>query len=290
MRFCGLPCRLLFSLAAWSLLGGSRLAALDLHPQRLAPTDLAVSGLFRGVDPVDPRYVSWADLAQLPNSQLELEGEFLPGRQTVTVVYLADLWRALAPDETADGMLATCSDGYLAVYSRDVITRCRPFLILEINGLGPEHWPPEGLKFNPGPYVISVSPQVAPAVAQLVDPGHKKPWGVTGIRLVRLEESFAGIFRGPWLALSGRAVAGRELWINSCASCHSGPAGTTGGTKSDRPFEVLAAHARYNREYFKSYVRHPQALVATAKMEPHPHYTDAQLDALMAFLTAEPPP
>ena len=60
------------------------------------------------------------------------------------------------------------------------------------------------------------------------------------------------------------------------------------GTKSDRPFEVLAAHAGYNQAYFKNYVRDPKSVSASAKMEAHPHYTDGQLDALMAFITAEP--
>ena len=84
---------------------------------------------------------------------------------------------------------------------------------MAINGPGPEKWPPPGLTFNPGPSVISVSADVAPAVALLVD-----------------------------------------------------------------------AHACHNPDYFKRYVRAPKSLVAAAKMEPHPHYTDTQLDELIAFV------
>ena len=99
---------------------------------------------------------------------------------------------------------------------------------------------------------------------------------------------FRRIFSGRWAALSARATAGRELWINSCASCHHGPPGTAGGNESDRPFDVLVAHATHNSDYFKRYIRNPKGFVATAKMEPHPHYTGEQLAALIAFIAAEP--
>jgi hypothetical protein len=34
-------------------------------------------------------------------------------------------------------------------------------------------------------------------------------------------------------------------------------------------------------------VRNPKAMMAEALMEAHPHYTDAQLDDLIAFITAD---
>ena len=261
--------------------------------ERQSTTDLAVSGLLDGVPEGSMRYVRWADLARLPSSKLKLTGEFVPGEQEVTVVFLSDLWAALPRSAGADTVLATCTDGYLSVYRSAFIREFRPFLILAINGQGPEKWPPPGLKFNPGPFVISVAAAVVPAVAQLLDAGHKRPWGVTTITLARYESAFAGFFSGRWAALSARAAAGRELWINSCASCHHGPAGapaTAGGTKSDRPFDVLMAHATHNAEYFKRYIRDPKGFVPTAKMEPHPHYSDSQLGDLVAFLRAEQNP
>ena len=134
---------------------------------------------------------------------------------------------------------------------------------------------------------ITISPRLVPAVATLLDAGHKKPWGVTALELANFADRERDSFTGRWAVLSSRAVAGREIWINSCASCHRGPGTTFGGTKADRPFEVVAAHAGYNREYFKKYVRSPTSLMTGAKMEAHPHYTDAQLEELMAFITAE---
>ncbi len=280
----------LFALLCLAGTGGVR-AALALHSERASPYDLVLTGRLAGVPSGEKRYVSWADLRALPTSKLKLAGEFVKGEQELTVVFLTDLWAALPRGAGADTLLATCGvDGYASVYRESFMTGCRPFLVLEINGEGPEKWPPPGLDYNPGPYVISISAAMAPAVAQLLDPGHKKPWGVTALEVANFDERYRGSFSGRWAALSARAVAGREIWINSCASCHRGPAGTFGGTKSDRPFEVLAAIAGYSPDYFKKYVHNPQAVMAGAKMEPHPHYTDAQLDALIAFIVAESKP
>jgi cytochrome c2 len=263
------------------------LSALELKSQRSSPFDLAVSGRLAGVPAGETRFVSWASLRDLPTTKLKLTGEFIPGEQEVTGLFLRDLLAALPLADGADTVLATCSDGYASIYPAGFIAGYRPFLVLEINGQGPEKWPPPGLKFNPGPYVITVVRELAPAVATLLDAGHKRPWSVAAIELANFAERERDAFSGPWASLSPAAQAGRELWIHSCASCHQGPGRMFGGTKSDRPFPVLQAHAGYNRDYFKNYVRNPQGVIAGAKMEAHPHYTDEQLEAMIAFITAD---
>lgn len=264
------------------------LAALELHRERAAPTDLAITGKLAGVAKGETRYVRWADLRALPTTKLKLNGEFVKGEQEVTALWLADLWAALPRAAGADTLLATCKDGYASVYRTAFIQTYRPVVVLEIEGRGPEQWPPPGLKFNPGPYVIIVATGIVPAVATLLDAGHKKPWGTTTLEVATYAERYHAAYHGKWAALSSRAEAGREIWINSCASCHRGPGTTFGGTKSDRPFEVLAAHAGYNAAYFKKYVRDPKSVMPGAEMEAHPHYTDEQLAELIAFITAEP--
>lgn len=263
---------------------GANAPELPLYADRASDLDLAVTGLLAGADPGARRYARWSDLARLPKTKLRLAGEFGPGEQEVTAVFLSDLWAALPVQGGADTLLATCSDGYAAVYPTTFIRDYRPFLVLEINGQGPEKWPPAGLRFNPGPYVLSVAASVVPSVAELIDAGHKRPWGVTTLEIARLESRFGALFGGPW-ARAGEVVRqGRELWIHSCASCHRGPAEVFGGTKSDRPFALLAALARGAPDYFRRYIIDPKGLVPTAKMEAHPHYTEAQLDALTAFV------
>ena len=271
-----------------SIVAPARLAALELHATRTSPTDLALTGRLAGVPAGETRFVSWSDLRALPTSKLKLTGEFLPGEQEVTVLFLSDLWAALPRGTGVDTLLATCHDHYASIYRETFIAEYRPFIVLEINGTGPASWPPPGLKYNPGPYVITIASSVAPPVAGLLDAGHKRPWGVTELELANFADRELGAFTGKWAALSPSAEAGREIWINSCACCHVGPGRMFGGSKSDRPFGVVAAYAAEAPEYFKNYVRHPQAVVPGAKMEAHPHYTDEQLKDLIAFITAEP--
>lgn len=284
MRFSSAPW---FALAL-ILLSPRPLAALELHRERALPTDLAVTGRLAGVPAGETRYARWADLRALPTTKLKLTGEFVPGEQEVTALLLADLWAALPRAAGADTLLATCTDGYASIYRPDFIAAYRPIVVLEINGQGPDKWPPPGLTFNPGPYVITVVAELAPAVATLLDAGHKRPWGTSALEVANYADRFRDAHSGKWAALSARAEAGREIWIHSCSSCHRGPGSTWGGTKADRPFEVIAAHAGYNAAYFKKYVRDPKSAMPGAKMEPHPHYTDAQLEELIAFITAEP--
>jgi hypothetical protein len=280
--------RVTCALAAAALLpaGLTGARALELRRDRGSPFDLAVTGRLTGLPPGETRYLRWSDLRALPVVRLRLRDEFVPGEQEVTVLYLEELWRALPRGPGADVLLATCRDGYASIYRQDFMARYRPFLVLEIDGHGPELWPPPGLKFNPGPYAISISPTVVPAVAALLDPGHKKPWGVVTLEVASFPERFHDAYSGDWGRLSLRAGQGREIWINSCASCHAGPGTIFGGSQSGQAFAVLATLAGCNAPFFRHYVRHPQELVPAAKMEGHPHYTDAQLDALIAFLTA----
>jgi hypothetical protein len=260
--------------------------ALDLQHDRVSPFDLAVRGGLAGVPAGETRYARWADLRALPTAVVSLDEEFAKGRQALTVVFLADLLKALPAAPGADTILATCGDGYASVYTSAFISQYRPFLVLEIDGKGPGDWPPPGLDFNPGPYVITVSVELAPAAAKYRDLEHKKPWGVTTLELVSYAERYRPLYSGKCSALPPPAADGREIWVNSCASCHAGPPGTFGGTKANRPFQVIAAYAGYDRAFFMKYVRDPKSLVRCAKMEPHPHYSDAELSGLIAFITA----
>ncbi len=260
--------------------------ALQLHADRASPGDLALTGRLAGVPAGETRYARWDELRALPTSTLTLNGEFTPGAQALTVVFLDDLMKALPLAAGADSLLATCSDGYAAVYGPDFLSRYRPFLVLEINGKGPASWPPPGLDYNPGPYVVTVSPELAPTSSSFRDIEHKKPWSVTTLEVANFADRFRALYTGKWASLSPSAQDGRDIWVNSCASCHAGPAGVFGGTKADRPFEVIAAYAGYDREFFTQYVRKPKSLVPCARMEPHPHYTDEELSHLIEFITA----
>lgn len=258
--------------------------ALELHAERASPTDLAIRGLLKDLPAGETRYVRWAELRALPTRTLRVGDEFVPGEQEVTVVMLADVLAKLPREERADALISICNDGYASVYTAEFMEKHQPFVVLEINGKGPETWPPEGMKFNPGPYVVSVAEQLSPGVSKIMDIGHKRPWGVDTIEFVRYEERFALWHKGALADPSPLIAEGRDIWVNSCFSCHNAPQENLGGTKAQRPIQIVATHAAYNPAYFKDYVRNPKKLNPMATMEPHPHYTDAQLDALIAFL------
>jgi hypothetical protein len=262
--------------------------ALELHPSRSSPFDLALNGRLSGVPAGATRFVTWSELRALPVTVLEMDGEFVKGRQSLTVVFLADLMKALPVEAGSDALLARCTDGYASVYTSDFMSTYRPFLVLEIDGKGPKDWPPAGLGSNPGPYVVTVSAALAPGFATYRDAEHKKPWGVTSLEVASYAERFRAIYSGRWATLAASARDGREIWVNSCASCHQGPAGIFGGTKAGRPFEVIAAYAGSDRVFFERYIRDPKSLVPCAKMEPHPWYSDGELAGLAAFVTAGP--
>ncbi|HEY5228349.1 MAG TPA: cytochrome c [Opitutaceae bacterium] len=268
--------------AAFCVLASARAQALELHDARSSPFDLAVKGTLAG----GTRYARWADIRAMPTSKVTVSEEFLKGPEVLTVVFLSDLMKALPSPPGTDLLLATCGDGYAGIYTSDFISKYRPFLVLEIDGKGPEKWPPPGLGFNPAPYAITVSSDLVPEALGFMDLEHKKPWAVTDIEVGTYTAKFEGIYSGKWADLSASGQAGRRIWVNSCASCHGGPEATFGGTKAQRPFQVLVAYAAYDRDFFVKYVRDPKSLVESAKMEAHPHYTDADMADLIEFITA----
>lgn len=262
---------------------------LELHRERSSPFDLEVTGDLANVPRGESRFLRWEQLRRLPTRELRITGEFVAGEQNVTVLLLSDLWSRLEKEAGSDVILAECQDGYAAVYQEEFIRRHSPFVVLEIEGRPPTAWPPKGMEFDPGPYVISVSTQLAPELAGHSDLDHKRPWGVTRLKIARYGETFKAFYSGAWAQLTEPALRGREIWIRSCTSCHTGPDSTFGGTKSQRPFGVVAAHAHYNRDYFIRYVRDPKSANPGAAMQAHPHYTDEEMTALLAFITTGMP-
>lgn len=277
-RYCRLALGLSF--AAVPIAG----LALELHTEKESPYDLALKGKIEGLVPGELRYLRWSDLKGLSTSKMRVDGEFVPGEQEVTIVMLDEVLSKIPRPAGADAIISTCNDGYASIYTSEFIAERRPFIVLEINGNGPEKWPPGGMKFNPGPYVISIADQLSPGASKILDAGHKRPWGVDTLEFINYTERFSQLHTGALSAPGILAEKGRELWINSCFSCHNLPQENLGGTKATRPIQIVATHAAYNPDYFKSYVRNPTKMNPMAKMEPHPHYSDDQLNELIAFL------
>ncbi len=205
----------------------------------------------------------------------------------MTVVFLNELIAALPVERKADCLFATCSDRYASFFTRAFIARYRPFLVVAIDGAGPDRWPLPEMTGNPAPWAIGVSSRLVPAAGAYPDIEHKKPWSVVKIEFGRFDKRFAGAYSGRWASISARAKRGRVIWENSCDSCHLGPGRIFSGNQARQPFAILAAVAKGDPGLFRRYVRDPKSVIATARMEPHPRYSDIQLADLIAFVTAE---
>jgi len=103
---------------------------LTIMAERGSPFDLEISSGLEGQPEGEARFVSWEDIYSLPSSQLELEGEFVPGKQTITIIFLDDLWNALPVDPANDTLTAFCTDGYFSVYQPDFMAAHKPFVVV----------------------------------------------------------------------------------------------------------------------------------------------------------------
>ena len=160
--------------ALFVVIAASTLAkALELRTASSSSLDLAIKGGLAGVPKGEVRYLRWSDLATLPTSKIRITGEFVPGEQEVTVVFLSDLMKALPLQPTVDAALATCTDGFATIFKTSFIGHYRPFLVIEIAGRPPSAWPPPGVTYNPGPYAITVSERLAPDARAYLDIEHK---------------------------------------------------------------------------------------------------------------------
>jgi hypothetical protein len=79
-------------------------------------------------------------------------------------------------------------------------------------------------------------------------------------------------------------INGEKIAIGGCVSCHKN--GFAGGKMAQRPWQVLAANAIYNENYFRQYVVDPQKFKPNVAMLAHPTFESPTLDALQAYFRA----
>jgi cytochrome c2 len=175
------------------------------------------------------------------------------------------------------------SDGYVSVFTPDFIRDYQPFIVLEIEGMGPGGMAFEGGP-DLGPFFITYNQLLEPGYGPFPDPVNKRPYGVTKIS-VGTEESVLGpFFSSPASGLSASDARGRHLWVHNCMSCHQWTPADPGGHMSNRDAQVLSVHARLSPDYFRRFVVDPQEIWPGARMSGHPHYEEADIDAIRSFL------
>ena len=212
---------------------------------------------------------------------------YIDGEREAVVVPLATLAERF-PE--ADSLMAYCRDGYVSYYPKAFLEAYRPFLVLDLAAT------PRGdlrLSGGPdlGPYYITFSARVERGSAALPDPDNKRPFGVERLVFGDRETLVGPLFEEPVSELAPAAERGRELWTHNCMSCHAWgtKGGGPGGHLSNRTAPVVAIHAKHNDAYFHDYVRDPSTFIPGVKMPKHPHYTDAQIDAIQSFIAKVAP-
>jgi mono/diheme cytochrome c family protein len=105
------------------------------------------------------------------------------------------------------------------------------------------------------------------------------PFGIVSVELTSYALSL-GKFDSA-APSNSEAAKGQKIAIGSCVSCHNN--GSAGGKMAQRPWQVLAANAVYNGDYFRQYVVNPQKFKPAVAMPAHPTFDSATLDALQAY-------
>jgi hypothetical protein len=253
-----------------------------LHTQRSSPGDLEVGGELAGLAPGSTRYVRYQDLLKLPQETYTVNDDSnFPRNTVVSGVALATLAQLFGQSPKSTLIVAVSYDRYCTNYPLDYLADHHPLLVLRINGKLRDGWPPS-VKGGPlGPYLIS-HPFFKPAFKVLSHEDEPQiPFGVTRLEFRRESEVFGAIRpRGYWPAGSP-VEQGYRIVRQDCFRCHN--MGAEGGQLSGKSWLDLSAVAQSDPARFRQIIRNPASVTATAKMTGEPGYSDATLDALIAY-------
>jgi cytochrome c2 len=250
---------------------------LTLHRTRQSATDLEIGGELTGVPRGETRFVTYRDLAALPQESYRVTDDPNFDRPVqIGGVALDKLPGLLGAASTGDMMIAICDDRYDAHYPATYLEQHHPLLVLHIDGKPPAEWPK-----GSGPYMVS-HPSFKPAFRVLshVDEA-QVPWGVVRLDLRDEATVYAAIEpRGPH-AKDAADMFGYAIARQNCFRCHSNAG--EGGEKSGRSWGVVARRSVADPQYFDDYVRNPKKLNPASEMAASPGYDDATLAALRAY-------
>jgi len=256
-------------------------AHIPLHRTRQSPTDLELGGSLAGVPAGQTRFVSFADLATLPQETYTVTDDTNFGKSVrITGVPLEKLPALLGAAHGANMVTAICSDAYAAHYPASYFHAHHPLLVMRLDGKPSAQWPILG-GFNMGPYLVS-HPSFKPAFQILSHADEPQiPWGVGRLDFEPEQQVYAPIAPFGPHAHDPLVQQGYTIARQNCFRCHN-RAGE-GGLKANRPWDVVARRSVTDPVYFDTYVRNPKRLNPAAQMEGSPKYNDATLQALHAY-------
>lgn len=264
---------------------GPAAGRLVLREVRISPKDLQLSGDLLGTSDSTDRYVTYSELLNLPQVTVTVTDDpNFAGATEIQGVYLDDLLRVLGITKANTLIAAICDDGYEGHYPVEYRAAHHPILVLEVNGKEPALTKRTGSEGSYGPYLIS-HPSFNPRYNILSHPEEAQiPNGVLELRFVKQDEILHSIEpQGNYGADSPQAQ-GYRIAQQNCFRCHN--AGPYGGHKAGISWAVLGRMATTKPDYFKRYIKDPEAESAYAEMPGFPEYDDATLAAITAYFQA----
>ncbi len=269
---------------------------LTIESVRHAADDLEVTGMIAGLPAGAVGYVSFAELAKLPQITPTIQNDSnfadqLSKGVRVSGIPLDELAKALGALPQSDLIDALCTDRYRSHYPAEYIAAHHPLFALKINGERPDKWAAKTKAYDPGPYFITHANYVPrykifshAEQAQIPD------------NLIRLNFTTVAATYGPItprgsFARDTAVAQGFAIAKQNCLRCHF--LNGVGGTKSGVDWRSLSVWAREQPKFFEKYVQNPQSVDPHAHMEGNPNYDAATLDALTTYfrtLTSEEKP
>ena len=259
---------------------------LIIASTRHAEDDLEVTGMIAGLPAGAVGYVSYAELASLPQitTALQNDSDFAdqPSKGVrITGIPLEKLAKALGALPESDLIDALCTDRYRSHYPASYVAAHQPILALKINGERPAQWAAKTKEYDPGPYFITHADFV-PRYKVL---SHAEQAQIPD-NIMRLNFSTAAATYGPITPhgdfLPNSPVAqGFLIAQQNCLRCHF--LNGVGGTKSGIDWRSLSTWAQEQPKFFERYVHDPKSVEPHAHMEGSPTYDAATLTALTEY-------
>ena len=246
------------------------------------PGVLEITFLDAAGEVLSTQSITQADLMSLDPQTGPQRIHVLEGTFETTFLPLEALVGAYGTLDAEDRILVNCGDGYQSNYSAEQLDTNRPYLVVAVEGEPYNEYVAANAQARFGPYYANIESEEG-----LLDPSNKMPFGVTEI-IVAPEAWLLAELSAP--DTSESLAHGREIFVNNCASCHATTSGRFGGVLSNRNTAVLATHAKYNEPYFRNMLIDPVGTNPTAELMPsHPHYGDADFDAITSFMAGLAP-
>ena len=258
-----------------------------IYPARQSSTDLAISGMIRGLPAGAVGYVHYSDLATLPKVTIALRPDDnfreIPPGQTLraTGVYLEVLAHALGVLPSSDLIDATCTDEYRGHYPASYLAEHHPVFILTLNHVPVSDWAKTAHLPYLAPYFVAHA-NFVPSFKVLAHADRPQvPAGVVQLNFSTIAATYGAIAPRGNFAPGSPQENGFVIARQNCLRCHN--QGQYGGLKAGRTWITLSTWAREQPAYFENYVKDPKAFETHAKMPGNPGYDKPTLDALDAY-------